>query len=325
MMDVAIAWQSSLWWDQRDRRRQRTNSCNMPTSLDLNSTDHNPSLAAPPTMSFEYLLPYSLFPPALFLLVFRFHSKICVAFVSFCAIILYAILAGIAVLFGFHILYYNLACEGPFLAGPSNIFNYWPEHIPPRKFSRRRMNHPWNDPEVTRFTGSCLKFFFSLCVPTILLFCVLHQRREYLKACQSAFVKKLLVEHEFIAVQRLCDENRRQLAAKRPSLKCSLCTQLSNRKLGARLFTQPYTLNCGHTFDLECLQRFFRAAPSPDTSGPIDLHQRPKFCPSCAAEIFQPPVPNWLVQSLVDTVAGSSTTRIQVKGDPWEGIFTAPT
>ncbi|KAJ6544021.1 hypothetical protein B0H19DRAFT_1076201 [Mycena capillaripes] len=251
-------------------------------------------------------------------------AKILAAFLYFSVITLYAILTGVAVLFGINIWHYNLFCEGPYLAGTSSIFHLWPETTPPQAFSRHRMNYAWNDLQVTHFTNTSIYFFFSLLVPNLLFFCLLRQRTQYIKESEPHFVQQLFLNQELIALQQIRNEHMKRLKAIRASLKCTLCPHGSKPKI----FTRPHTLlPCGHTFDLHCLQRFFRSPPSqPNSSDPADLLHRQKFCPLCTTEVTEPPVPVWLVKNLVDAVDGpkaaAAAARTPVDRNPWEGIFT---
>jgi len=100
------------------------------------------------------------------------------------------------------------------------------------------------------------------------------------------------------------------------SLNCLICVD--------RL-TQPYTLApCGHTFDLDCLQGWFRTAhPSPadeelaltlNPRGALFTLRKKKYCPLCHAEVGGCPAP---VRALLEF----DGMEPPAKGNPWRGLF----
>ncbi|KAJ7760138.1 hypothetical protein DFH07DRAFT_1060139 [Mycena maculata] len=119
----------------------------------------------------------------------------------------------------------------------------------------------------------------------------------------------------FLPALKYSNVYTRQLADVDASLACLICVD--------RL-TQPYTLApCGHTFDLECLQAWFRTAhPSPadeqlaltlDPRGGLFALRRKKFCPLCHAEVVGCPAP-------AHALLGLGMTPPE-EGNPWKGLF----
>ncbi|KAJ7623736.1 hypothetical protein FB45DRAFT_752056 [Roridomyces roridus] len=112
------------------------------------------------------------------------------------------------------------------------------------------------------------------------------------------------------------------------SLQCQICIELVSK---------PYAVvPCGHILCLECLQQWFRSAPSngsddesmdPETQEEL-LLTRDKSCPCCRARVTRRPIPIFLVKSLASalrTAGVVSTPSVagaeEDDADPWKGLF----
>ncbi|KAJ7144782.1 hypothetical protein C8R43DRAFT_1198674 [Mycena crocata] len=157
-----------------------------------------------------------------------------------------------------------------------------------------------------------LALFGSICV---LAFLVL-ERRLFAHEHRSAVAKRLAIEEAAAAAQRKTIRSIKQLADVNDCLQCLICVD--------RL-TQPYTLApCGHSFDLECLQAWFRTAhPSPadeelaltlDVRGAAFALRRQKHCPLCHKEVRGAPAP-----ALALLVLGGMTPPPDT--NPWVDLF----
>ncbi|KAJ7507384.1 hypothetical protein B0H11DRAFT_202418 [Mycena galericulata] len=254
---------------------------------------------------------------------------------SFCVDILamtvYAILSAfvLAVVFlGFTAWSSFLVCHEP--ASNSEFASDQPPAL------QRWINHTSDVLHVTRLAGtSPLAFFLAVFIPGLLLCLLFRQDARSLTAHASELSKKLSAEQTLNSEKDPAKELEQQVEAIRASLKCNLC---------ARPFWRPHTLApCGHTFDLDCLQRAFHSAPpssSPsgslfgldpasaallDPTCTLDLTARPKRCPlpACGAQIPLPPAPAWAVKTVVDAVDADpyAYTEPAPTVHDWEGIF----
>ncbi|KAJ7132378.1 hypothetical protein C8R44DRAFT_49225 [Mycena epipterygia] len=108
------------------------------------------------------------------------------------------------------------------------------------------------------------------------------------------------------------------------SLQCQICIEL---------LSKPYAIApCGHIFCLECLQQWFRSAPSNDSDNEMDadaqeeyiLH-REKSCPCCRAAVVRRPVPVFVVKNIVNALRAAAASPPAPPGeedaDPWKGLF----
>lgn len=104
-----------------------------------------------------------------------------------------------------------------------------------------------------------------------------------------------------------------------------------------------HSLNpCGHVLCLSCLQEWFRKAPpalddmdvDPDElTDPQYVLMRSKTCPSCRAVVKHPPVPIFMVKSVVAAIKkiksphncspGIRRNDDNLDDNPWKGIFTS--
>ncbi|KAJ6541569.1 hypothetical protein B0H19DRAFT_1268558 [Mycena capillaripes] len=174
------------------------------------------------------------------------------------------------------------------------------------------------DTHVETFPGVFVFFAGLLCSVT-LLSAYIHYRRKYRNDIRARVAERLAAclvnEREILKGQRTIQRSVKQLADVDASLVCLICVDR---------FTQPYTLApCGHTFDLECLQGWFRAAhPSPadeelaltlDRRGSLFTLRRQKFCPLCHAEVGGCPTPARGLMGL-----GMEPPE---EGSPWRGLF----
>ncbi|KAJ7696790.1 hypothetical protein B0H17DRAFT_1329094 [Mycena rosella] len=153
------------------------------------------------------------------------------------------------------------------------------------------------------------------CAMVLLVYLFIYERRKFAKHFKRELAKRLAIEDATAHAQRTAQRSVKQLAEADASLTCLICVD--------RL-TQPYTLApCGHTFDLECLQTWFRTAhPSPadeelartlDPRGALYALRRKKFCPLCHTEVVGCPVPTRALQGL-----GMATPE---EREPWKGLF----
>ncbi|KAJ6588561.1 hypothetical protein B0H19DRAFT_1057719 [Mycena capillaripes] len=206
----------------------------------------------------------------------------------------------------------------------SNLFRIRsvPAPIPPQTFSTRWINHTWDvlHHESARFAGTSPHIIFlSIFVPAFLACARVRQQNQYEKARESEIRRRPVVDQVLAKVEKLRDQQVQPVDTIRASLKCSLCT---------RLYFRPYTLApCGHTFDLDCLQRAFRTAPLTPIDrhfNHLDLPARQKLCPVCNAKVTRPPTFAWAVKTVVDAVSDDPDDdggTIWGTSDPWKGIF----
>ncbi|KAJ6616970.1 hypothetical protein B0H10DRAFT_2035035 [Mycena sp. CBHHK59/15] len=108
------------------------------------------------------------------------------------------------------------------------------------------------------------------------------------------------------------------------SLQCQICIEL---------LSKPYALApCGHILCLECLQQWFRTAPSADSDEEMepDAEQeyilcRSKSCPCCRATVVRRPVPVFVVKNVVSVLRAAATSAPEAaqreEEDPWKGLF----
>ncbi|KAJ7146482.1 hypothetical protein C8R44DRAFT_973265 [Mycena epipterygia] len=143
-----------------------------------------------------------------------------------------------------------------------------------------------------------------------------YERCRIAKDFKRELGKRLAMEQVTANAQHMTRVRIKQLADVDASLTCLICVD--------RL-TQPYTLApCGHTFDLECLQAWFRSAhPSPadqllalalDPHGALFTLRRKKFCPLCHAEVVACPMPAYALHAL-------GMPPEEVERQPWKGLF----
>ncbi|KAJ7095468.1 hypothetical protein C8R43DRAFT_938718 [Mycena crocata] len=134
-------------------------------------------------------------------------------------------------------------------------------------------------------------------------------------------------EHEksLATISSKSRKNEELLQTIENSLQCQICIEL--------LF-KPYALTpCGHILCLECLQQWFRSAPSHDSDDEMDpeaqeeyiLH-RQKSCPCCRTTILRRPVPVFVVKNVVTALRAAAATppaatQAEEDADPWKGLF----
>ncbi|KAJ7857549.1 hypothetical protein B0H13DRAFT_1158596 [Mycena leptocephala] len=215
-----------------------------------------------------------------------------------------------------HALYIFLACYSVYvdhdcwdIAPPDSEFRYetrWANHTV-KLIADTHIG-------LTTFPGPCV-FIFGFSGSVTLLFAFIYNRREYGNDIRCRVAERLASKRETAKAQHTIQRSAKQLADSDASLVCLICVD--------RL-TQPYTLApCGHTFDLECLQGWFRTAhPSPtdeqlaltlDPRGSLYALRRQKFCPLCHAEVADCPAPARGLLGL-----GMEPPE---EGNPWRGLF----
>ncbi|KAJ7625002.1 hypothetical protein DFH06DRAFT_1339789 [Mycena polygramma] len=118
-------------------------------------------------------------------------------------------------------------------------------------------------------------------------------------------------------VERDPNDLSKTLEAIKAALKCPICTEL---------LTQPYTLDpCGHTFDLACLQQWFRTGPPGTEAPPTGLAYCPldhdKVCPICRANVYLPAPCYSLKSVLAAFKSGSGKAQLADETNPWVDIF----
>ncbi|KAJ7511722.1 hypothetical protein B0H11DRAFT_712728 [Mycena galericulata] len=161
-----------------------------------------------------------------------------------------------------------------------------------------------------------LVFFLSLGTSVALLLIFVYERRRIAKELNCEIAPRVAFEKAIAQARRTTQVCTKQLADVDASLACMICVD--------RL-TQPYTLApCGHSFDLECLQSWFRTAhPSPadeqlaftlDPRGALFALRRKKFCPLCHAEVVGCPAP-------ARALLGLGMTPSPEDENPWKGLF----
>ncbi|KAJ7157366.1 hypothetical protein C8R46DRAFT_1114271 [Mycena filopes] len=162
---------------------------------------------------------------------------------------------------------------------------------------------------------------FSALLSTTLLFGVIYSHREHRRDILARSTERLAAQKELTDSQAAIQRSAKQLSEVDASLVCLICVD--------RL-TQPYTLApCGHTFDLECLQGWFRAAhPSPadeelaetlDPRGALFTLRRRKFCPLCHGEVGKVcPAP---ARALFGLGLEMQLQMQAEEGSPWDGLF----
>ncbi|KAF7347174.1 OPT oligopeptide transporter [Mycena venus] len=159
-------------------------------------------------------------------------------------------------------------------------------------------------------------FLFGLCATTVLLAAFIYNRREDRKDLRCLVAERLAKQRDLIDTQHTIQRSVKAMSDVDASLNCLICVD--------RL-TQPYTLApCGHTFDLDCLQGWFRAAhPSPadeelalalNPRGALFTLRKRKYCPLCHTEVGGPPAP---ARALL--VLGGMEPPAE--GNPWRGLF----
>ncbi|KAJ7157378.1 hypothetical protein C8R46DRAFT_1114308 [Mycena filopes] len=162
---------------------------------------------------------------------------------------------------------------------------------------------------------------FSALLSTTLIFGVIYSHREHRRDILARSTERLAAQKELTDSQAAIQRSVKQLSEVDASLVCLICVD--------RL-TQPYTLApCGHTFDLECLQGWFRAAhPSPadeelaetlDPRGALFTLRRRKFCPLCHGEVGKVcPAP---ARALFGLGLEMQLQMQAEEGSPWDGLF----
>ncbi|KAJ7823658.1 hypothetical protein B0H13DRAFT_2125055, partial [Mycena leptocephala] len=170
---------------------------------------------------------------------------------------------------------------------------------------------------VSSPTPTLLLFFFGSIV-IVLLYLLIDERRRF-----GRFIKwrdGASFEVNFTtAEERDSNDPSKTLEAIKTALKCPICTEL---------LTQPYTLDpCGHTFDLVCLQQWFRTAPpvDEDTDTPPTMAYCPldhdKVCPICRSVVYLPS-PCYSLKSVVAALKpGNGGGPLANEDDPWADIF----
>ncbi|KAJ6541561.1 hypothetical protein B0H19DRAFT_1077395 [Mycena capillaripes] len=151
---------------------------------------------------------------------------------------------------------------------------------------------------------------------------IVYQRHKHQNHLDYLLAESRETEINIADTKDTIQECERQLADVDATLVCLICVD--------RL-TQPYTLApCGHTFDLACLQGWFRSAhPSPadeelaltfDRRGSVYTLLRQKFCPICRTEVRGCPVP---ARALLGAGLGVEFPGEGVKEnmDVWYGLF----
>ncbi|KAJ7726895.1 hypothetical protein B0H16DRAFT_1471152 [Mycena metata] len=184
-----------------------------------------------------------------------------------------------------------------------------PPPVPPQTLTQRWIAHTWDVLHDSRFRVRCtspLVLFLSVSVPIILACILVRQHRQYELALAEELEKLRVVDETLVKLRRIRDQQIQPVEAIRAALICTLC------KKG---YTRPYTLApCGHTFDLPCLKRVFRAGtPGARIS-----------CPTCHAPIAGAPVLSWIVKTLADAVAKEKRESDDYpvpKGDAWKGVL----
>ncbi|KAJ7439978.1 hypothetical protein FB451DRAFT_1415448 [Mycena latifolia] len=165
------------------------------------------------------------------------------------------------------------------------------------------------------FGEHAILLFIGLDCTMSLFYLLIYERRQFAKEIKCDRAKRLAIEQTTAHAQHTAQRCVKQLAEASASLVCLICVD--------RL-TQPYTLApCGHTFDLDCLQTWFRSAhPSPadeqlaltlDPHGALYALRRKKFCPLCHAEVAGCPAPAVALLAL-----GMEPAE---ERNPWKDLF----
>ncbi|KAJ7731227.1 hypothetical protein B0H16DRAFT_1733390 [Mycena metata] len=150
-----------------------------------------------------------------------------------------------------------------------------------------------------------------------LLLAVIYYHRKYRRDLRARVTERLAAEKERTDATATIKRSVKQLSDVDASLVCSICVDRLSR---------PYTLApCGHTFDLDCLQGWFRSAhPSPadealaltlDPRGALFALRRKKFCPLCHGEVSGCPAPADALCGLEMQAAPAGERNV------WAGLF----
>ncbi|KAJ7883297.1 hypothetical protein B0H13DRAFT_2047179, partial [Mycena leptocephala] len=157
-------------------------------------------------------------------------------------------------------------------------------------------------------TPTLLLFFFGGIV-IVLLYLLIDERCRF-----GSFIKwrdgAPLDVNFTTAEERDSNDPSKTLEAIKTALKCPICTEL---------LTQPYTLDpCGHTFDLVCLQQWFRTAPPVDE----DTDTPPQWlCPICRSVVYLPS-PCYSLKSVVAALKpGNGGGPLANEDEPWADFF----
>jgi len=145
------------------------------------------------------------------------------------------------------------------------------------------------------------------------------------RANEIETLKKEVYEHreKFRIQAAQIDKQKKSeetLSTAQSHLQCQICLELLNK---------PFALSpCGHVLCQNCLQSWFRDAPTQDgeegeEGGAIHPLYRKKFCPCCRTRIVLRPIPVFVLKNLIGPFPREGAQPDEVDGDedPWEGIF----
>ncbi|KAL0955167.1 hypothetical protein HGRIS_004075 [Hohenbuehelia grisea] len=124
-------------------------------------------------------------------------------------------------------------------------------------------------------------------------------------------------------------KNEELLTTIESSVQCQICMELLNK---------PQSLSpCGHILCLECLQGWFRKAPThgddddPNLEDDADyILRRAKTCPCCRATVTQRPSPVFVVKAITTAIVRAKAAAAVARNpspvpdvdvDPWLGLF----
>ncbi|KAJ7607165.1 hypothetical protein FB45DRAFT_1135651 [Roridomyces roridus] len=198
---------------------------------------------------------------------------------------------------------------------PDSSFPYL--HLAPSAFTRHYLDIAMFNTRIGDGFYTFTLFMSLIALSLALLVVLVHERRQTAKELYFQAVKRVEFEKATVEGRKTVERCNKQLADVDDSLSCLICVD--------RL-TQPYTLApCGHTFDLECLQSWFRAAHPREGEeefarvlnprGAFFALRRTKVCPLCHTKVRGAPAPARALRGIL---------KIEDRGEernPWKGLF----
>ncbi|KAL1742131.1 hypothetical protein HDZ31DRAFT_84363 [Schizophyllum fasciatum] len=157
------------------------------------------------------------------------------------------------------------------------------------------------------------------------------QLEEREREASSAKLNKQEQDAQIQTLKTRCRKNDELVSTIEAAMQCQICMDL---------MVKPFALSpCGHVLCLDCLQNWFRSAPTQeetdlDPEDPEFILRRDKTCPCCRAVVTRKPVPIFIVKNVAQALVRAkdhTTPPPDAAGsaspdeDPWRGIFLSDT
>ncbi|KAL1696681.1 hypothetical protein GGG16DRAFT_43149 [Schizophyllum commune] len=155
------------------------------------------------------------------------------------------------------------------------------------------------------------------------------QLEEREREASSAKLNKQEQDAQIQTLKSKCRKNDELVSTIEAAMQCQICMDL---------MVKPFALSpCGHVLCLECLQNWFRSAPTQeetdlDPEDPDFVLCRQKSCPCCRAVVTRKPVPIFIVKNVAQALARAKdhatpppAAAETPEEDPWRGIFLSDT